>query len=141
MQLLEELLSLAANAICEQHEAEKKFLEDELNSKRKSRSKQSDLTKEGMSETTKTARENIPELTDNKTSDSTDAPAKPKTTVLKEVNILDDLEKEFSRLYGRGVLDYHSKQMQQKLHAGKVGGSCDGNECITYCLWVCNKSI
>ena len=34
-----------------------------------------------------------------------------KPTVLKDVNILDDLEKEFSNVYGRGVLDYHSKQL------------------------------
>ena len=111
-----------AEALCKQHEADKKFLEEELKTKGKSKAKTDSAVASRENQTSGavvTDKPDPPKVGEPKGEQKGES-AKPQQTVLREVNILDDLEKEFNKMYGRGVLDFPKKGSQSNKQVSLV---------------------
>jgi len=107
-------LSPIAEALCKQHEADKKFLEEELKAKVKSKAKTGSAvtSRDNQAGDAVVADKSGPSKLGEAKGEQKGGSARPQQTVLREVNILDDLEKEFNKMYGRGVLDCPKKGTQ-----------------------------
>lgn len=125
--------------LCKQHEAEKKYLEEEINRKGKRKPNSHHPKTDTAGNITRTC--SNPDQTPNQQATSINTEPgpslvlEPKQTALKEVNILEDLEKKFGSMYGRGrLLDYHAVNKKPGARVSSSRTIEKGVRCCCCCL-------